>query len=289
MSNLSIEHIRHILVVGSGAMGSQIGLLAALAGYRVTVQDISEEMLASAKDQLASRLQASVAKGKASADDADAALARMSFTTDLAAAAGTDFVIEAATERLDIKQQIFARLGELAPAHAILATNSSTLGSSKVAEASGRPQQVCNMHFFNPALVMKCVEVVRNDATSQETVDTTMELARRFGKEPVLINQEVPGFVANRLMAAVQKEALALHAAGVASLEDIDVTAKTALGHPMGPFELMDMVGLDVIDFIARATYDETGDEADRPHPAITELVAKGRLGRKTGRGWYDY
>ena len=289
MSNPSIEHIRHILVVGSGAMGSQIGLLAALAGYRVAVQDISEEMLAAAKDQLASRLQASVAKGKASADDADAALARMSFTTDLAAAADADFVIEAATERLDIKQQIFARLGELAPAHAILATNSSTLGSSKVAEASGRPTQVCNMHFFNPALVMKCVEVVRNDATSQETVDTTMELARRFGKEPVLINQEVPGFVANRLMAAIQKEALALHAAGVASFEDIDVTAKTALGHPMGPFELMDMVGLDVIDFIARATYDETGDEADRPHPAITELVAKGRLGRKTGRGWYDY
>ncbi|MGW6173729.1 3-hydroxyacyl-CoA dehydrogenase family protein [Arthrobacter sp. NPDC055138] len=289
MSNPSIENIRHILVVGSGAMGSQIGLLAALVGYRVTVQDISEEMLAAAKDQLASRLQASVAKGKASADDADAALARMSFTTDLAAAAGADFVIEAATERLDIKQQIFTRLGELAPAHAILATNSSTLGSSKVAEASGRPEQVCNMHFFNPALVMKCVEVVRNDATSQETVDTTMELARRFGKEPVLINQEVPGFVANRLMAAIQKEALALHAAGVASLEDIDATAKTALGHPMGPFELMDMVGLDVIDFIARATYDETGEEADRPHPAITELVAEGRLGRKTGRGWYDY
>lgn len=289
MSNPSIEHIRHILVVGSGAMGSQIGLLAALAGYRVAVQDISEEMLAAAKDQLASRLQASVAKGKASADDADATLARMSFTTDLAAVAGTDFVIEAATERLDIKQQIFARLGELAPAHAILATNSSTLGSSKVAEASGRPEQVCNMHFFNPALVMKCVEVVRHPQTSNATVEVTLELARRLGKEPVLINQEVPGFVANRLMAAVQKEALALHAAGVASLEDIDATAKTALGHPMGPFELMDMVGLDVIDFIARATYDETADEADRPHPAITDLVAKGRLGRKTGGGWYDY
>jgi 3-hydroxybutyryl-CoA dehydrogenase len=289
MNTPSIENIRHILVVGSGAMGSQIGLVAALAGYRVTVQDISEEMLAAAKNQLASRLQANVAKGKASADDADAALARLSFTTDMAAVADADFVIEAATERLDIKQQIFALLGELAPPHAILATNSSTLGSSKVAAASGRPAQVCNMHFFNPALVMKCVEVVRNEATSQATVDTTMELARRFGKEPVLINREIPGFVANRLMSAIQKEALALHAAGIASLEDIDSTAKTALGHPMGPFELMDMVGLDVIDFIAQATYDETGDEADRPHPAITELVGRGRLGRKTGRGWYSY
>ena len=289
MSTPSIENIRHILVVGSGAMGSQIGLVAALAGYRVTIQDISAEMLAAAKSQLASRLQANVAKGKASAADADAALARLSFRTDLAAVADADFVIEAATERLDIKQEIFARLGELAPPHAILATNSSTLGSSKVAAASGRPTQVCNMHFFNPALVMKCVEVVRNEATSQTTVDTTMELARRFGKEPVLINREVPGFVANRLMGAIQKEALALHAAGIASLEDIDSTAKTALGHPMGPFELMDMVGLDVIDFIAQATYDETGTEADRPHPAITELVGQGRLGRKTGRGWYSY
>ncbi|UNK45190.1 3-hydroxyacyl-CoA dehydrogenase family protein [Arthrobacter sulfonylureivorans] len=289
MSTPSIENIRHILVVGSGAMGSQIGLVAALAGYRVTIQDISAEMLAAAKSQLASRLQANVAKGKASAADADAALARLSFRTDLAAVADADFVIEAATERLDIKQEIFARLGELAPPHAILATNSSTLGSSKVAAASGRPTQVCNMHFFNPALVMKCVEVVRNEATSQTTVDTTMELARRFGKEPVLINREVPGFVANRLMGAIQKEALALHAAGIASLEDIDSTAKTALGHPMGPFELMDMVGLDVIDFIAQATYDETGTEADRPHPAITELVGQGRLGRRTGRGWYSY
>ncbi|AUI53384.1 3-hydroxyacyl-CoA dehydrogenase family protein [Arthrobacter crystallopoietes] len=288
--NPSIENIKHILVIGSGAMGSQIGMVAALAGYRVTVQDIAEDMLARAKEQLTSRMQANVAKGRASQEDADAALGRLTFSTDLAAAAATaDFVIEAATERLELKQHIFTQLGELTPAHAILATNSSTLGSSKVAEASGRPQQVCNMHFFNPALVMKCVEVVRNEATSQATVDTTLELARRFGKEPVLINREIPGFVANRLMGAIQKEALALHAAGIATLEDIDTTAKTALGHPMGPFELMDMVGLDVIDFIAQATYAETNDDADRPNPAITNLVARGRLGRKSGRGWYDY
>jgi 3-hydroxybutyryl-CoA dehydrogenase len=288
--NPSIENIKHILVIGAGAMGSQIGMVAALAGYRVTVQDIAEDMLARAKEQLTSRMQANVAKGRASQEDADAALGRLTFSTDLAAAAAdADFVIEAATERLELKQHIFTQLGELTPAHAILATNSSTLGSSKVAEASGRPQQVCNMHFFNPALVMKCVEVVRNEATSQATVDTTLELARRFGKEPVLINREIPGFVANRLMGAIQKEALALHTAGIATLEDIDTTAKTALGHPMGPFELMDMVGLDVIDFIAQATYAETNDDADRPNPAITNLVEQGRLGRKSGHGWYDY
>ncbi|MFD1210770.1 3-hydroxyacyl-CoA dehydrogenase family protein [Arthrobacter sp. GCM10027362] len=286
----SIEGIHNILVVGAGTMGSQIGLVAALAGYATTVQDISAEMLARAREQLAARLDATVAKGRLAATDAEAALDRLAFATDLdAAASRADFMIEAATERLEVKEQIFARLGRLAPDHAILATNSSTLGSSKVAPATGRADRVCNMHFFNPALVMKCVEVVRHEETSQATVETTMELARRFGKEPVLINREIPGFIANRLMGAVQREALALAAAGIASREDIDATARTALGYPMGPFELMDMVGLDVIDFIARATYAETGDEADRPDPQVAALVAQGRLGRKSGQGWYRY
>jgi 3-hydroxybutyryl-CoA dehydrogenase len=286
----SIGGIRRILVVGSGTMGSQIGLAAALAGYETTVQDISGQMLARARTQLAARLEATVAKGRLDAADAEGALGRLSFATDLeAAAAGADFVIEAATERLEVKEQIFATLGRLAPEHTVLATNSSTLGSSKVASAAGRPDRVCNMHFFNPALVMKCVEVVRHGGTSQATVDTTMELARRLGKEPVLINREVPGFIANRLMGAMQREALALAAAGIASKEDIDTTARTALGHPMGPFQLMDMVGLDVIDFIAQATYAETGDEADRPDPQVAALVAEGRLGRKSGQGWYSY
>ncbi|WP_205761767.1 3-hydroxyacyl-CoA dehydrogenase family protein [Arthrobacter mobilis] len=286
----SISGIERILVVGSGTMGSQIGLVAALAGYDTTVQDISEPMLAKAKAELSARMDTSVAKGRLTVAEAEAALGRLFFSTDLeSAAARADFVIEAATERLDVKEQIFARIGQLAPEHAILATNSSTLGSSKVAAATGRADRVCNMHFFNPALVMKCVEVVRHEATSQATVETTLELARRFGKEPVLINREIPGFIANRLMGAVQKEALALAAAGIASKEDIDTTARTALGHPMGPFELMDMVGLDVIDFIAQATYAETGDEADRPDPQVAALVAEGKLGRKSGQGWYSY
>jgi len=290
MSVPSIEGIRRILVVGSGTMGSQIGMVAALAGYDATVQDISEDMLARAKADLSARLEANVAKGRLDAAEAGAALGRLDFTTDLAsAAAGADFVIEAATERLQVKEQIFAQLGQLAPEHAILATNSSTLGSSKVAAAAGRPDQVCNMHFFNPALVMKCVEVVRHQETSQATVDTTMELARRLGKEPVLINREIPGFIANRLMGAIQREALALAAAGIASKEDIDTTARAALGHPMGPFQLMDMVGLDVIDFIAQATYAETGDESDKPDPQVAALVAAGKLGRKSGEGFYRY
>lgn len=286
----SIENISTILVIGAGTMGRQIAMTAALAGYSTIIQDISEDGLEAARAELQGWAASRVAKGKLAQDVATAALEALSYSTDLdTAAANADYVIEAATERLDIKTQIFEKLGVLAPAHAILATNSSTLGSSKIAEVTGRPDQVCNMHFFNPALVMKCVEVVRHETTSDATVEITMELARRMGKEPVLINKEIPGFIANRLMGAIQKEALFLADSGIASIEDIDTTARTALGHPMGPFALMDMVGLDVIDFIAQATYAETGLEEDKPNPGIAALVAEGKLGRKTGAGFYNY
>lgn len=286
----SIENISTILVIGAGTMGRQIAMTAALAGYTTIIQDVSEDSLSAARTELETWAAGRIAKGKLEKETATAALAALSYSTDLdTAAANADFVIEAATERLDIKTQIFEKLGVLSPAHAILATNSSTLGSSKIAQATGRPTQVCNMHFFNPALVMKCVEVVRHETTSDATVEITMELARRLGKEPVLLNQEISGFIANRLMGAIQKEALFLADAGIASIEDIDTTARTALGHPMGPFALMDMVGLDVIDFIAQVTYAETGAAEDAPNPGIAALVAEGKLGRKTGAGFYTY
>lgn len=290
MSIPTIDAVKSILVVGAGTMGRQIAMSAALAGYTATLQDISVDMLTAAATDLNDWAAARVAKGRLGNDSAQKALSRLSYTTNLQdAATSTDFVIEAATERLDIKKDIFATLGRYAPAHAVLATNSSTLGSSKVAEVSGRAEQVCNMHFFNPALVMKCVEVVRHEHTSEPTVAVTMELARRLGKEPVLINHEVPGFIANRLMGAIQREALALAEAGVATIADIDTTARTALGHPMGPFELMDLVGLDVINFIAEATHAETSNPADAPDPSVQALVAAGKLGRKSGSGFYDY
>ena len=289
-TQLSIDNISTILVIGAGTMGRQIAMTAALAGYSTIIQDISEDGLEAARTELEGWAASRVAKGKLAQDVATAALEALSYSTDLdTAAANADYVIEAATERLDIKTQIFEKLGVLAPAHAILATNSSTLGSSKIAEVTGRAAQVCNMHFFNPALVMKCVEVVRHASTSDATVEITMELARRMGKEPVQINKEIPGFIANRLMGAIQREALHLADAGIASIEDIDTTARTALGHPMGPFALMDMVGLDVVDFIAQATYAETGLEEDAPNPGIAALVAEGKLGRKTGAGFYNY
>ena len=282
--------IEKIVVIGAGTMGRQIAMSCALGGYSTVLQDISDSALAAARTELESWAASRVAKGKLSEELAAEALGRLTQDADLTSAArSADLVIEAAVERLDIKEKIFAQLGQITPAHAILATNSSTLPSSKVAEASGRPEQVCNMHFFNPALVMKCVEIVRNEQTSDATVQAVTEVAQKLNKQPVLVNKEIPGFIANRMMGAINREALNLAQAGIASIEDIDTTARTALGHPMGPFELMDMVGLDVIDFIAQATYAETSDEADRPHPLIVEKVAAGKLGRKSGEGFYPY
>jgi 3-hydroxybutyryl-CoA dehydrogenase len=282
--------VRQILVVGSGAMGRQIGMAAAVAGFTTTVRDVAADAVTAAGKDMRSWLDGRVVKGRMDQATADAAWGRITFTTDLEPAITTaDLVIEAATEKLDVKRAVFAELDRLAPAHAILATNSSTYGSSAVADATGRPQKVCNMHFFNPALVMKAVEVVRHASTSDETVATVEAVARAMGKIPVLLNKEVPGFVANRLMGAVRTEALDLYSQGVASVEDIDEAAKNALGHPMGPFELMDLVGLDVTYLIRQATYELTGDESEKPHPLLEEKYRAGEYGRKTGKGWYSY
>ena len=282
--------VRSLLVVGSGAMGRQIGMAAAVAGYTTTVRDVDAAAVAAAERDMRSWLDGRVAKGRMDQEAADAAWERIAFTTDLEPAITTaDLVIEAATEKLEVKRAIFAELDRLAPKHAILATNSSTYGSSAVADATGRPDKVCNMHFFNPALVMKAVEVVRQERTSEDTVQAVAAVARAMGKVPVMLNQEVPGFVANRLMGALRDEALDLYAKGVASFEDIDEAARNALGHPMGPLELMDLLGLDVSYLIRQATYELTGDEAEKPHPLLEEKYRAGEYGRKTGQGWYRY
>lgn len=231
-----------------------------------------------------------VEKGRTSREEVDAAFDRMTFTTDLEdPASEADYAIEAAVEKLEVKREIFGKLDEVAPERAILATNSSTIVSSRVADATDRPDRVCNMHFFNPALVMKCVEVVRSPETSDATVETTVELARKIGKEPVLLHKEISGFVANRILGALRDEALYLYENGVASFEDIDTACKTALGHPMGPFELMDLTGIDVGYYVKMARYDESGDPEDKPSPNVVEKFEKGELGRKSGKGWYEY
>lgn len=285
-----MSDIQNVAVIGAGAMGRQIGMVTAVGGFDAVVQDISAEAVEQAEQAMREWVDERVEKQRMSRDDADAAWSRIRFTTDVADAVGeADLVIEAATEKLEIKRSIFTQIDELAPAHAILTTNSSTYGSSSVADATGRPEKICNLHFFNPALVMKAVEVVRHPETADETVESVLAVARRMGKEPVLLKKEIPGFIANRLMGAIRSEALDLYDQNIASLEDIDTAAKSALGHPMGPFELMDLVGIDVTYHIREATYAETGNAREKPHPLLTEKYEAGDYGRKTGKGWYTY
>ncbi|KWX56505.1 3-hydroxyacyl-CoA dehydrogenase family protein [Mycobacterium sp. NAZ190054] len=282
--------IQHILVVGAGAMGSQIALVCATTGYHATLYDIDAGRLPVAEAELRDLLTTRVAKGRMGADDADAALRRLSYTTDLdSATRDTDFVIEAAVEKLDVKRNLFQHLDRLAGAHTILATNSSSFVPSQLADATGRPDRVCNLHFFNPATVMRCVEVVRGPQTSEATIATTVELARALGKTPVVLDREIPGFIANRILNAVRDEAIHLLENDIASVEAIDTACRTALGYPMGPFELMDLTGIDIGYFTKSARFAESGDPRDAPSASVTALVERGELGRKTGLGWYVY
>lgn len=282
--------IARILVVGSGAMGSQIAMVCALTGYTVSVQDISADSLQRARISLRERIDRNVAKGRLSAQDRDAAFGRMTFTTDLAEGArDADFVIEAAIEKLDVKRALFAELDRLCPAHTILTSNSSSFIPSRLGDATGRPDRVCNMHFFNPALVMKCVEIVRGSATSDDTIRTTVELTESLGKLPVVLDREINGFVANRILVAIRKEAMFLVDGGYASVDAVDTACRTALGHPMGPFELQDLTGLDIGYYAQLGRYEDSKDPADKPAESLAKRVESGQLGRKSGRGWYDY
>ena len=282
--------IKNVVVFGAGAMGSQIGLLCALAGYCATITDIAQDALDRAETQLQQRMSRDVERGRRTEVDVDAAFGRLRFSTDLLGAAATaDFVVEAAVENLDVKRQLFADLDRVAPPHTILATNSSSIVSSRIADATGRPDRVCNVHFFNPALVMRCVEVVRGPLTSDETVRVVSDLATRIGKLPVVLDREIPGFVANRILNAVRDEAIFLLESRVAGVAEIDAVCRTALGYPMGPFELMDLTGIDIGYLTKQARFADSGDPRDAPSKSVTALVERGELGRKTGRGWYVY
>jgi len=287
---MKAEAIKKIAVIGAGNMGHQIAVACALAGFGTSCCDASREQLQKAEGFMKSYLPGRVAKGKLKEEEARAAAERLTFTESLEEAAReADFVIEAVTENLELKREIFARLDGIAPAHAVLATNSSFFVSSLLAGSTRRPALVCNMHFFNPALVMKCVEVVQGPHTAPETAALAMDLARKLGKEPVLLKKEIYGFLVNRILARISEEALFLLDTGVASAEDIDRAVVNALGHPMGPFRLMDLTGIDLSYHIAMERYRETGNPLDKPSPTVVEKYVRGEWGRKTGRGFYDY
>jgi 3-hydroxybutyryl-CoA dehydrogenase len=279
-----------LAVVGAGTMGAQIAQQAALNGMEAWLQDVSQEQLDRASSSNRGHLLRRVEKNRIGREEAEAALARVHTTTDLEqAVAQCELVIEAIVEQLEPKRQLFAELDRLSRTDVILATNSSTMGISKIADATSRPERCCNLHFFNPVLVMELVEVVKGPATSDQTVDTAMRLVREMGRVPVLLRKEIDGFIVNRILHAASQEAYRLLDAGVASFEDIDIAVEKGLNWPMGPFRLGDFSGLDVTFAARMHMYRTTGDERYKPSPQLEAKVKAGELGRKTGRGWYAY
>ena len=287
---MTVNEIKNICVVGAGNMGHQISLLCAIHGYKTVCTDIVPDILKKAEKFADTYLPGRVEKGKMTRDVAEAGRKNISFTLDLKQAAkDADYVIEAAVEVLDVKRKVFADLDRFAPAHAILATNSSAIVSSLVADATKRPSKVVNLHFFNPALVMKLVEVVKGPHVSDETAQVSMDLCLKVEKVPVLIKKEVEGFLLNRIFRVITKEALWMLEMGIASFEDIDKACVFGAGHPMGPFRLMDLTGIDLNYIMSIERFRKSGNPADLPGPSVVEKYLQGRYGEKTDKGWYDY
>ena len=277
-----------IFVIGAGTMGAGIVQAFAQKGYEVIVRDIKDEFVERGINGINKGLSKLVAKGKITEEDKESILARITGTTDLALAEDCDLVIEAAVENMEIKKAIFKELDEICKESTILASNTSSLSITEVASATKRADKVIGMHFFNPAPVMKLVEIIRGIATSQETFDAIKELSVAIGKEPVEV-AEAPGFVVNRILIPMINEASFILQEGIASVEDIDTAMKYGANHPMGPLALGDLVGLDVCLAIMDVLYNETGDTKYRASSILRKYVRAGYLGRKTGRGFYTY
>jgi 3-hydroxybutyryl-CoA dehydrogenase len=277
-------------VVGAGSMGAQIAQQAALRGMVVMLHDRDQAQLRSAAESNRGHLARRVEKGKLSEADAAAAHGRVILITDLdGAVQQSEFVIEAVFEELELKRSMFRELDRLAPPDAVLASNSSTIGISALAEVTQRPERCLNMHFFYPVLVMDLVEIVRGPKTDGSTVARAVEMARQMGRTPVVLNKEIDGFIVNRILHAATQEAYRLLDAEVASFEDIDTAVEKGLNWPMGPFRLGDFSGLDVTYKARLHMFETTGDERYRPSPQLEAKVKAGKLGRKTGEGWYRY
>ncbi|MFA5904108.1 MAG: 3-hydroxyacyl-CoA dehydrogenase family protein [Desulfobacula sp.] len=285
-----MKEIQSICVAGAGNMGHQIALHAAVSGFHVHCTDLSLPVLEQAESFSITWLEKQVQKQRMTRIKADEVLSRLIFTEDLITAAqNADLVIEAIIEKLEVKREFFARLDDICPAHTILATNSSYIVSSKIADATRRPEKVLNLHFFNPALVMKLVEVVKGPHVSDETISAVFAVAEKLKKKAVLINKEIYGFVVNRFFSAITREACYLLDQNVCSIEGIDTAVQNGLGHPLGPFELLDLTGIDLQYTVLMERYRETRSPSDKPSPALVERYARGEFGRKTGKGFYDY
>jgi 3-hydroxybutyryl-CoA dehydrogenase len=286
-------NIKKVAVVGAGTMGVQIAMHVAISGYKVSCYGIKNETIDEKKKAEAFSNDwffKKITKGKMTEEAVAESKSNLKFTTDLAEAVkDADLVIEAVAEILDVKRSVLKQVDELTPEHTIFATNSSYIVSSKLCDVVAHPDKVLNLHFFNPALVMKLVEVVKGPHCSRETVETMVKFVESINKIPAIVNKEIYGFIVNRIFSAITKEACYIYDQGVASFEDIDKAVKYGLSHPMGPFELLDMTGIDLEFNVLTEKYKMTGNPSDKPSPAIVERYARGEYGRKAKKGFYQY
>ena len=278
-----------IAVIGAGLMGSGIAQVAAHAGYEVVLRDTTSEALDRALSGIAASQNRFIAKNVISADDAEAARARISTTTELADAAGAEFVVEAVFEQLEVKQQVFRELDAIVDDNTVLATNTTAIPITQIASVVSAPERVVGTHFFSPVPMMKLCELVRGLRTSDDTLRRAREFAESLGKTCVVVERDVAGFVTSRLLVALLNEAVAIVDAGVATAADVDVACQLGFGHTMGPLATLDLTGLDVILHAAENIYAATRDEKFAPPELLSRMVAAGRLGRKSGEGFYKY
>jgi 3-hydroxybutyryl-CoA dehydrogenase len=281
--------IKKIGVIGAGTMGNGIAQLAAQIGCDVVMRDIELRFVESGLKKIDSFLSKSVEKGKLEQKEKDDILGRIKGTTDMADLKDADFVVEAVIEDLDLKKSVFKDLDGLCKPEVILATNTSSMSITEIAASTQRPEKVCGMHFFNPVPLMKLVEIIRGYSTSDETINVTTELAQKMGKITVEVKKDSPGFIVNRIMIPHMIEAIKIVEEGIASIEDVDKAVKNGLNYPMGPFELMDLTGIDIAYFVSEYFYKELNKESKWVSPNLLKtMVRAGKLGKKSGGGWYE-
>jgi 3-hydroxybutyryl-CoA dehydrogenase len=282
--------IKKVGVLGAGAMGNGIAQMAAQIGCDVVMRDIEDAFVERGMKSIDKFLSKSVEKGKLEAEEKGSILGRIKATTDMAELKDVDFVVEAVIEDLDLKKKVFKELDELCRPDIILSSNTSSMSITEIAAATDRPDKVCGMHFFNPVPLMRLVEIIRGYFTSDETVAVATELAKKMGKITVEVKKDSPGFIVNRILIPHFLEAIRMVEEGVATIEDIDTAVKNGLNYPMGPFELMDLTGIDIANFVTDYFHGELNKELKWVAPGLLKSMIKaGKLGRKTGAGWYDY